>query len=245
MTGIIVGMEEQHAAWPARTRWSTWTMLNLLCTEGMRSVPLTQVQRLRFLNPALDTEFRRALEVLAAAHDSQKKTVSLGFNGDGKRTVKVGYVVENPIWKTSYRLVLDKDGKPSLQGWAIVENTSDEDWKDVQHGAGLRPADLVPDGPVSAAVHPAADGGAGAVRVAAAADLPGRPQRRPDRQPAAWESAATVVASTLAPNQAAELQPPGSAMYGNNRFQNTAGQLGQLGGLPMQQAQQALNHQQR
>ena len=45
------------------------------------------------------------------------------------------------------------------------------------HGAGLRPADLVPDGPVSAAVHPAADGGAGAVRVAAAADLPGRPQR--------------------------------------------------------------------
>jgi hypothetical protein len=41
-------------------------------------------------------------------------------------------VVENPIWKTSYRLVLDNKKKPFLQGWAVVENPSDEDWKDVR-----------------------------------------------------------------------------------------------------------------
>jgi hypothetical protein len=46
--------------------------------------------------------------------------------------VRIGYVVENPIWKTSYRLVLNKEGKPYLQGWAVVENPSDEDWKDVR-----------------------------------------------------------------------------------------------------------------
>src|SRR5205823_763493 len=63
---------------------------------------------------------------------TQKKAVSLSFSGDGKRQVRVGYVVENPIWKTSYRLVLGKDGKPFLQGWAVVENPSDEDWKDVR-----------------------------------------------------------------------------------------------------------------
>jgi hypothetical protein len=51
----------------------------------------------------------------------------------------VGYVQESPLWKTSYRLVLDeaaeggKDQKAQalLQGWAIVENTTDQDWKDV------------------------------------------------------------------------------------------------------------------
>ena len=60
--------------------------------------------------------------------------MSLSFNGEGKRDVRVSYVVENPIWKTSYRLVLSnkKDGKPMLQGWAVVENTSEEDWKDVR-----------------------------------------------------------------------------------------------------------------
>jgi len=58
--------------------------------------------------------------------------VQLHFSGDGKRKVKVGYVIEAPIWKTSYRLVLDKEGKPYLQGWAIVENPTDEDWSTVK-----------------------------------------------------------------------------------------------------------------
>jgi len=107
-------------------------LLNVLCAEGMRCVGLDQIQRVRFLNPTLDSEFRRALEVLAASHDSQKKSVSLNFKGEGKRTVRVGYVVESPIWKTSYRLVQHKDGSLYLQGWAAVENTSSEDWSNIR-----------------------------------------------------------------------------------------------------------------
>src|SRR6516162_6589703 len=99
----------------------------------MRSVRLADVQRVRFLNPVLDGEFRRALETLAQSHDTQKRAGSLSFSGRGKRPVQVCYGVENPIWKTSYRLVLSpKDGKPMLQGWAVVENASEEDWKDVR-----------------------------------------------------------------------------------------------------------------
>jgi hypothetical protein len=90
------------------------------------------VQRVRFLNAVLDSELRHALDVLAGAHDSLKKRVSVQFAGEGKRTVKVGYVVEAPMWKSSYRLVFDKAGKATLQGWAIIENTSEEDWKDVR-----------------------------------------------------------------------------------------------------------------
>jgi hypothetical protein len=52
--------------------------------------------------------------------------------GEGRRKVRVGYVVESPIWKTSYRLHLSKEGRPSLQGWAVVDNSTDEDWKDVR-----------------------------------------------------------------------------------------------------------------
>jgi hypothetical protein len=107
-------------------------VLNLLCADGMRSVKLADVQRVRFLNPSLDSEIKQALEVLARGHDTQKKTVTLGFTGEGKRRVRVGYVIENPIWKTSYRLVLDKNGKPSMQGWAVVDNPTDEDWSDVR-----------------------------------------------------------------------------------------------------------------
>jgi hypothetical protein len=44
----------------------------------------------------------------------------------------VSYTIAAPIWKTTYRVVLDNEGKPFFQGWAIVDNVSDEDWKNVQ-----------------------------------------------------------------------------------------------------------------
>jgi hypothetical protein len=133
LTGTIMGIEKQvqQIQQPEKALIEAG-ILNLWCTEGMRGVKLTEVQRVRFLNPVMESEVRRALEVLSMSHDTQKKAVSLSFSGEGKRTVKVSYVVENPIWKTSYRLVFDKQGKPFLQGWAVVENPSDEDWSNVR-----------------------------------------------------------------------------------------------------------------
>jgi hypothetical protein len=132
LTGTIVGVETQKV--PAGQATVDAAVLNLWCAEGLRAVRLAEVQQLRFANPLIEAEFRRALDTLALGHDSQKKAVSLHFAGDGKRRVQVGYVVEAPIWKTSYRLVLDADGKqkPHLQGWALVENPTDEDWAGVK-----------------------------------------------------------------------------------------------------------------
>ena len=62
--------------------------------------------------------------------------------GQGKRPVRVGYIQATPVWKTSYRLVLNDKDKPFLQGWAIVENTTEADWDNGQADAGQRPADL-------------------------------------------------------------------------------------------------------
>src|SRR5262245_37411596 len=141
LTGSIIGVETKQQAVDKAV--VNVEVLNLWCADGMRSLKLSEVQRVRFLNALMDSEFKKALETLALGHDSQKKTVSLGFAGEGKRQVKVGYVVENPVWKTSYRLVLDKPEKnngkegqkahkPYLQGWAVVENTTDEDWSGVR-----------------------------------------------------------------------------------------------------------------
>jgi hypothetical protein len=139
LTGSIVGVEHKQQA--VGKDVVQVECLNLWCADGMRSLKLAEVQRVRFLNAIMESEFRKALDTLAQGHDSQKKAVSIHFAGQGKRGVKVGYVVENPIWKTSYRLVLpplknDDDKKeakkPYLQGWAVVENQTDEDWNDVR-----------------------------------------------------------------------------------------------------------------
>src|ERR1700754_4749104 len=110
----------------------------------MRCLRLTEVVKVRFLNPIMEAEFKKALETLALSHDTQKKAVSIQCDGQGKRTVRVGYVTENPIWKSSYRLVLPKERgngaeqkevkkeAPTLQGWALVENVTDDDWGNVR-----------------------------------------------------------------------------------------------------------------
>jgi hypothetical protein len=130
LTGAVLGPETQkHPA--GKDAVADVQVLNLWCAEGLRAVKLSDVQRVRFLNPVLEGEVRKALEALAQGHDAQKKGVSLSCTGKGERDVRVGYVVEAPVWKTSYRLVLNKEGKPFLQGWAIVENPSDEDWQHI------------------------------------------------------------------------------------------------------------------
>jgi Domain of unknown function (DUF4139)/OmpA family len=51
--------------------------------------------------------------------------------------LKISYVTESPSWKPSYRVVLDEDDtKARLQGWAVVDNVSGEDWKDIRVGVG-------------------------------------------------------------------------------------------------------------
>lgn len=130
-TGTIVGLQAKQQP-HGKDQLINVEHLNLLCADGLRDLPLTDIQKVRFLNPNLEAEFRRALAVLAGAHDQQKKLVSLSFSGKGKRTVRVGYVAEAPIWKTSYRLNLAAGDKARLQGWAIVENTTDDDWSNVR-----------------------------------------------------------------------------------------------------------------
>lgn len=129
--GTIVGVETKKEQ-VGENQVVEVEYLNVLTDEGLRRIALDSVGRIKLANKELDKEFRQALSVLASGHATDKKTVTLKFLGDGERDVRIGYIQEAPVWKTSYRLVLDDEDKPFLQGWAIVENTSDTDWQDVR-----------------------------------------------------------------------------------------------------------------
>ena len=106
--------------------------VTLLTEDGFRSLSLANVQRIKLTNPALNAELQQALAVLASNHDAQQKTVSITFDGTGSRQARAAYLTETPVWKTTYRLVLDEDKAPYLQGWAIVENQTPQDWRNVK-----------------------------------------------------------------------------------------------------------------
>ena len=110
-----------------------YEVLNLLTDTGLRSVQLDEISSIRILDERLDKELKDALAVVAAGLDNQRKPVIITFTGKGERHVVVGYLNETPVWKTSYRLIFQEgvQDKALLQGWAIVENTSDADWTNI------------------------------------------------------------------------------------------------------------------
>ncbi|MGD9729489.1 MAG: hypothetical protein AB7V39_24365, partial [Nitrospiraceae bacterium] len=133
MAGTLIGVEKKQEAVVdgGQRRLIETEYVNLLTEDGFRSIPLPTIQRIKLANAALNRELHTALAVLAMNHDTQKKVLSVTFDGTGARQARIAYLTETPIWKTSYRLVLDDARPPFLQGWAIVENTTEQDWTNV------------------------------------------------------------------------------------------------------------------
>ncbi len=132
IVGTILGVERKlKAAGDKGQAVEVW-VVNLISGGSIRAVPLDDVLKIELEEAQLQDELNKALLALAGARDQDKKPVTINFRGDGERQVRLGYVVETPIWKTSYRLILPgTDEKPRLQGWAILENQTDNDWNNV------------------------------------------------------------------------------------------------------------------
>ncbi|MBA3397857.1 MAG: carboxypeptidase regulatory-like domain-containing protein [Deltaproteobacteria bacterium] len=74
------------------------------------------------------------------ADDGSYLTMTLETPDRKQARVLLTYVTEAPAWKPSYRVVVGTAGKVMLEGWAIVDNTTSEDWKGVLVGVGASSA---------------------------------------------------------------------------------------------------------
>ena len=133
--GAILGAETRQKAQGNAQQPLSVPFLNVVSDKGIMSVDLTTAVSVSLDDQSLNAELMKALAALASHTTDRFKTVEITFGGKSARQVIVAYVNEMPIWKTSYRIVLRDDKsaseKPLIQGWAIVENTTDDDWTDV------------------------------------------------------------------------------------------------------------------
>lgn len=107
--------------------------LSLMSGSGLVQAVLEEVTTLQFTDPQARAQIERALQGLSENRAKERRKLSLDILGEGTRDIALSYVVAAPVWKTSYRLVLPKDGRRAkLQGWAVVENLTGGDWKDVE-----------------------------------------------------------------------------------------------------------------
>lgn len=107
--------------------------LTLLLDSGeLRNVDLAAASAIRFSDPRLQLQFRDYLGALTAARSTDKRSVYIDSTDTKSREVRAEYIMPMPAWKSSYRLLFDDSGQqPTLEGWAIVDNTTGEDWTNV------------------------------------------------------------------------------------------------------------------
>ncbi|WP_298814637.1 DUF4139 domain-containing protein [uncultured Roseibium sp.] len=106
-------------------------VVSVLSASGITSVDLTADTEIQFLDEDIQQKVAKALGAVGRGKSDGARSVALKVAGEGAREVAVSYVVPTPIWKTAYRVVTLADDTARLQAWAVLENASGEDWRDV------------------------------------------------------------------------------------------------------------------
>lgn len=100
-------------------------------TGELSTFDLSEVRSVKLLEEGTKRDINEFANATASARRRDAKTITVTSDGNGSREMVISYTIAAPIWKTTYRVVLDAEGKPFFQGWAIVDNVSEEDWNSV------------------------------------------------------------------------------------------------------------------
>jgi hypothetical protein len=112
----------------------TVTQLGIVTDAGeLRVFELAPGVAVRSVDSEIHQDVNRYLNLVGSTRSKDVRRMTISATGSGERDLFVSYISEVPVWKSTYRIVLPKEpGTPFLQGWAIIDNTVGEDWKDVQ-----------------------------------------------------------------------------------------------------------------
>jgi hypothetical protein len=133
-TGRVLSVEKTQRQ-RAKDASEDVTIFSIVTDSGeMRGFELGSSTSVRIAERELSDEVARYLSLIGSSRARDVRRMTFTASGQGDRDVFVSYISEVPIWKSTYRILFPHslNEKPLLQGWAIVDNTIGEDWKDVQ-----------------------------------------------------------------------------------------------------------------
>jgi hypothetical protein len=135
LTGRLMSIESRTEK--AGTGDSTVDKFYLTLVGGsgaVKVIELTPALSVRPLDANLQGQLDRYLELLSTTHSTGLRHLTLDSLGQGQRELRVSYISEVPVWKSTYRIVFPREanGNATMQGWAVVDNTVGADWDHVQ-----------------------------------------------------------------------------------------------------------------
>jgi hypothetical protein len=137
-TGKLLSVEKvKHQNAKGEDLYETTEFAIVTDSGEMRSFVLSPAVSVHLADHELTSEVGRYLDLVGSSRARDLRQMTITATGTGERNIFVSYISEVPIWKSTYRIILPDEAtskpgtKPLLQGWAIVDNTIGEDWKDV------------------------------------------------------------------------------------------------------------------
>jgi len=131
-SGRLLSIDEREIPIKADQK-ITVDQISIVSDSGeVRVFDLTPATSVRVAEKDVNDEVGKYLGLVASTRDQDVRRMIISTAGEGERNLLVSYISEVPVWKSTYRIVIPTDGKPLLQGWAIVDNTVGEDWKNVE-----------------------------------------------------------------------------------------------------------------
>jgi len=108
------------------------TVVLLVDTGEIRTFDLGAASSVKLSDPKLQGLLRDYLSVLSGARSKDRRSVYIDASGTGTRQLAASYMTPSAVWKSSYRLIFGPQAEATLEGWAIIDNTSGEDWSNVK-----------------------------------------------------------------------------------------------------------------
>ncbi len=108
------------------------TLVVLTEAGDLRSIDLNAVQSLRLADPSLQLQLREYLTAVSNSRNKDQRSVYIDSADKRGRKLTASYMIPMPAWKSSYRLIFPPSGDATLEGWAIVDNTTADDWTNIK-----------------------------------------------------------------------------------------------------------------
>ena len=130
LSGMIMSARSLRRASEDKHQAVTEQLTLLLDSGDLANFDLAAITSFHLLDARLQQQLKEYLETVAQAKVKDKRRLYLP-SAAAPRDLRLTYIAPTAIWKSSYRLTLAPQ-KSTLEGWAIVDNTSDEDWTNVR-----------------------------------------------------------------------------------------------------------------
>ena len=130
VSGRIVDVVGRAASEDGASKPAKLAVLLLTDSSEIRHIDADSIQAVRPSDPAQLARLNAAVDASFGKARAQRRMRVLARTSG---SITLGYIAEAPLWRATYRLVLDPTGGAGvLQAWALLHNDTDEDWSGVK-----------------------------------------------------------------------------------------------------------------